>query len=308
MKIKKAEIGFLKTLIIILLIFVMLLFAVYRLLPLLKGKSDREACRLSLLGQSATMILPAGEKAIDPTCKTYNIVFFEDRVEYNGETKEVYDSRKNAMVKKFDSLTSEIVNRVVAEELRGCWYEFLEGKTDLWSLNNFFPWSSNRACFACSEITFDSSVKADKFEGFYNYTKNTLMLDSEMTYYNYYAEEFRRYSQYYDQKEDKNAWEEYADGMSIFDVVSHSKCPDFLYFTLGAPRKEVQRDIVFDTRDMNKYIVFFVKEGDSSKPRQATEVVKSVPEGCAPDTYFAYVIPFEKLSEQCSSIRRGAMK
>ncbi|MGF7473507.1 hypothetical protein WFJ45_22140, partial [Salmonella enterica subsp. enterica serovar Minnesota] len=66
-----------------------------------------------------------------PECKTFGVVFYDDHVEINGKTVKVYDTRKKASVRKFDGLTDDIVNRVVAEELRGCWYEFLEGKQSL---------------------------------------------------------------------------------------------------------------------------------------------------------------------------------
>jgi len=300
--------------IVVLLVLIVLAGFYTKIADSILKKADREICRASVLAQSITSLAPEGEEAVTPDCKTYSVVFFDDHVEINGKTAEVYDPRQNDYVKKFNGLTDDIVNRVVAEELRWCWYQFLEGKKSLFGLKNFFAWNSERACFLCSEISFDKSVTQDKFEEFYQYTKDTTMLksekqDSDLTYYSYYAEQPRRYGQYYDQYDDLNAWEEYATGMqSIISIIDTDKCEDYFYLVLFENRKPIEREIVFDTTPGKKYVVFFVREGKSSKPREVKGLFSDVPQGCAPETYFAYVLPSEKLSEQCSSLMRGSMK
>lgn len=307
---KRADFKMLRGIIVVLLIFVVLLLFAKSLNELITAKTDREVCRASVLAQSTVLILPEGENIVSPDCKTFHVKFFDNHVEINGKTIKVYDSRKKDVIKKFNGLTDEIVNQVIAEELRWCWYQFLEGKRILFGVAALFPLSSERACFLCSEITFDNSVKADSFTGFYDYTKEKTIPDSDMTYYEYYAEGFRRYSQYYDQNYYKNAWEEYADGMQeIIKLVDTRKCKDDLfYLVLFENRDPINREIVFDTTLGKKYVVFLVREGKSTKPREVQKIVNQVKEGCAPETYFAYVLPFKDLSEQCSSLRRGPLK
>jgi len=300
---KKAQIqSKLGIIIISLIIFVLLLIFLLKLHAYF-SKSDREICRSSVLAQSLLMQAPTpgSEKIVTPKCKTYKVVFFNDHVEIDDKTIEVYDSRKKDFVKKFNGLTDEIVNQVIAEELRWCWYQFLEGKKSLFNIKTLFAGGSVLSCYLCDEITFDSSVGEKEFKSFYNYTKHKTMPNSQMTYYEYYAEESRLYSPFYDRDPDKNAWEEYVQGRGN-EVFISEKCKE-LEVSLFEPRKPITKNIIFDTS--KKYAVVFIKEGITSKVR---EIIGTKEEGCSPETYFSYILSFDDLSEQCKSLRRGSMK
>ncbi|MBU1199456.1 MAG: hypothetical protein KKF46_06480 [Nanoarchaeota archaeon] len=315
---KKANLQTFVSIIVVLLIFVVLLAFFGPLKELILKTSERALCQASVSAQALTNILPAGDKAVSLDCKTYQVEFFEDHVDINDKKEEVYIDSLGDKTKKFDHLTDEVVNRVVAEELKWCWYEFLEGKKSLFGIADLFPWSSEKACFVCSEIVFDESVSQEEFTGFFEYTKEKTMLDSKITpfkdsdktYYEYYAEEFRRYSPFYDRDDGEFAWEEYTDGIEvIIKIIDISHCGDWISIATPADnRPKIEKNIVFNTSLGKKYVVFFVREGKTSKSRKAQEYVKPVDEGCAPETYFAYVLPFEDLDGQCSTLRRGGMK
>lgn len=178
--------------IIILLVFIVLAIAVTMLILNLNAKSEREVCRASMLVQSAAINAPEGEKLVPPQCKTYQVVFFEDHVEINGKTIEVYDERIQDFTKKFNGLTDQIVNRVIAEEMRGCWFQFLEGKKKIFTRTSLkFQLYSPDMGFICDEIMFDSNVKKEEFTGLYSYLQLKNMSGTQITYYTYLAEEPR---------------------------------------------------------------------------------------------------------------------
>jgi hypothetical protein len=310
----KALIG----IIVVLLVLIVLAGFYTKIADSILKKADREICRASVLAQSVAIIVPSGENLVTPDCKTYNVVFFEDHVEINGKTAEVYDARKNDYVKKFNGLTDDIVNRVVAEELRWCWYQFLEGKKSLFNINNIWS-STERTCFLCSEITFDKSVQSNQFKGFYEYTKDTAMPNSNLTYYQYYAEEPRKCIWRYEGIINAdNCWEAYAQGISnnIFtSTVQHFKeffshCSDivttFSTYWSSVSHDPVVKDVVFE-KD-KKYVVGFIREGVTSRYLQFLKWISSGSEDCYFETYFAYVFSYEHLQYHCSSMMRGSAK
>lgn len=278
-EIKKAKIGLLTTIIVILLIFVMLLIVYYRFIPKFLGKSNMEICRSSVLAQSVTMqAVPGGQKMVEPECFTTNIKFYENRVEVNTKPIEVLDSRKKDVVKKFDGLTNEIVNEVIAEELRWCWYQFLEGKKKVLSRSFIkFQGEAPQICFLCAEILFDTTVKKDEFTGFYQFTIGKVMPNSYLTYYSYYAEEPRICESF----GEGGCWEDYF-------------------------REEIAKPTKWETPDKTsfkkdtKYVVAFVKRGQEA---YAATIGFGFHEN-----YFAYVLPSFALANTCEDgIIRGAI-
>ncbi|MBW2990155.1 hypothetical protein KY348_00450 [Candidatus Woesearchaeota archaeon] len=314
---KKAGLSTLQTIIIILLIFVVLLIFYQDLRATLLKKSNREICRATALAQSVAVWAPEGENLVSLECKTYKVVFFEDHVEINDEIIEVYDPRKKDVVKKFNGLTEDIVNWVIAEELRWCWWQFLEGKKSLLNMKNFFG-SAERTCFLCTEITFDESVKTDEFKNFFKYTKEKTMPNSEMTYYQYYAEEPRKCIWRYEEIIDAdNCWEAYAQGISpniITSTVQHFKeafshcsgiIPALSTYWSSVTHYSVVKNITFE-KD-KKYAVTFVREGATSRHLELEKLVKGETD-CFFETYFSYVIPSDELGKHCGPVRRGSMK
>lgn len=287
---------------IIVLVVAILLFLYVRNLDSVSRSTcqlERAVCKSSVLQQALVLIV--SPDIINIQCPTYHIKFFDNHVERNFRTVSVYDKESGRSVKKFKHLTDDIVNQVVAREVECCWYQFLEGKENLFNLKNFWPSDSSLNCFLCSEIAFDESVTQDEFKDFYEYTKNNEMVNSEMTYYEYFAEEYRLYSPFYDKDAGRNAWEEYADGKGT-EVYISPKCKEFGE-SFFETRKPITRYITFNTS--KSYAVFFAKEGATSKIRK---LKTTPPEGCSPETYFTYVIPTNELSRQCDSLKRGPLE
>ena len=173
-----------------------ILFLYFQRLMDMNPEAERAPCRTSVLEQSIAIYF--SNDLINVQCPAYQIKFFEKRVEKNGKAIPIFDEDKEKEVKRFKSLDNDTVNEVIAEELRWCWYQFLEGKKTIFDMVNTFGnikdgfiREDKRLCYVCDEIVFDKSVKREMFGGFYNYTKETIMPNSEMTYYQYYAEEPR---------------------------------------------------------------------------------------------------------------------
>lgn len=177
---------------------------------------EREACRNSVLQQSivkkAPDIISSGIR-LASDCPTFDITFYEDHVEKtvvaNDKTRTndyIINQPGKKGFKKFDALNDEIVNYVVAEELAGCWYQFLEGKKNIfldeyWYKND---WNDNEnLCFVCSNFQFDfQEVEQDTFTGFYDFLQYARKRNVggtgyvEQTYYDYVIDNSRQCNNY----------------------------------------------------------------------------------------------------------------
>ena len=325
-KTKKAQLvkTFVRVAMVLIVLVLLLIFAI-KLQASINKKSDREVCRASVIAQSIAMFAPGGEKLVSPDCSTHNIVFYNNRVEIDGKQEPVYDSRRENTVPKFNGLTEEIVSQVIAEELRWCWYQFVEGKRSLFSMNNIFA-SGKRTCFICDEISFDSSVQQKEFKGFYEYTKTKAIPGLDMTYYEYYALGPRicssGYKADYDESnlyvDESMCWERYLRNNVTFIPPSITErmlnpikkitypimlVKEALQKSVYSNRPTMQADLTFDVAPGNKYVVFFVREGEISRAEKALKDDETLFE-----TYFAYVIPEEALSQQCNYVKRGSAK
>lgn len=282
--VKKAMVGELTIVIGVVLLVVLIIF-VGKLNAGFKGQgTDRDICKSSVSTQASVMEVPFGKGLIPTNCKTYNVVFYDNHVEINGKVQSVYDSRENQVVTRFDSLTNDIVNHVVAEELRGCWYQYLEGKKfilDRKSLLAIFETGQPRLCVLCDEISFDSSVPDSTFTGFYSYTKTHEVKDRSYTYYSYYAEGPTICTDYSSKPDFVNCWESY-----FADQVK-SENPSFT--PENTPTFRVGE----------KYAVVFIMRG--VKPGKKELFSESDVD------FFSYVLPADKLSGQCDTMQRGSV-
>jgi hypothetical protein len=98
------------------------------------------------------------------------------KLNYEGQT-----------ITKFDGLDEYLVNQVVAEEMRICWFEFGEGKIKV-MVNDNNPFAGKNVCFLCSEIQFEDGVKIEEFKGLIDYLENT-KYDDTKTYYEYFNQD-----------------------------------------------------------------------------------------------------------------------
>ena len=133
--------------------------------------ADVEKCRLSAIAQSKTKV--AGTSIVSLKCPRRQLTFYDNRVVVNGK-----------MVRKheFDKLDDKTVNKIIAEELRLCWYKMGEGEYDVFKQNII---AHDNVCVVCTEIDFDEDVKQEEFLGLVDYLEKEEMPNSDLTYQDY---------------------------------------------------------------------------------------------------------------------------
>ena len=164
----------------------------------LETLSDRETCRLSVLGHAATQLtidnLAATPEIISIDCKRRLVTIGGHSIELNGQSTAYYDGKQDKSIKQYDAPSPGVVDAVVADELAGCWYQFLAGKQDfLGDYIKLFSLNTKRSCFVCSEISFDKEARASFADGgntpFFDYIKEAkvrkLIDQQQPTLYNY---------------------------------------------------------------------------------------------------------------------------
>ncbi|GIU69244.1 MAG: hypothetical protein KatS3mg002_0480 [Candidatus Woesearchaeota archaeon] len=175
----------------ILLIAAILLFTVLILITTDYGnKGATETCRTSVLTQKYTEVF--GSSPISLECERRFIDIYPDHVELGYEpdkTKKINIYPNGKKISKYKELTNDIVNYVVAEEMRNCWYQFGEAKTEIFpndeSKLDIIGLSDDDICFICSEIRF-IDVKNKEYEGLVDYLKNNYPKDAKYTYWDYF--------------------------------------------------------------------------------------------------------------------------
>jgi len=136
----------------------------------LKRSSDVEKCRISAVSQSTFKV--AGASIVSLKCPRRYLTFFDNRVVVNGKMMRKYE---------FDKLDDKTVNKVIAEELRLCWYKMGEGEYDVFKQNMM---DGENVCVVCTEIDFDKGVEQSSFSGLTVYL-NHEMPNSNMAYLTY---------------------------------------------------------------------------------------------------------------------------
>ena len=139
--------------------------------------ADVEKCRLSVLSHSTS----SGKFLVPLKCPRRQLTFYDNKVNVNGKMMKKYD---------FDKLDNEIVNKIIAEELRLCWYKMGVG-----DINVFMPdfAASKNVCVVCTEINFDKSVKSStSFKGLFQYLDKD-MPSSKISYKDYITKSQEKY-------------------------------------------------------------------------------------------------------------------
>ena len=142
---------------------------------ILKKEVDDEVCRLSVLAQTNTKGI-TGKSPIKLDCPRHHITFFPKKVEKDSKEL-IIKLTDQKPASKFDSLNNDIINHVVAEEMRKCWRKM--GKGDLSVFENSFFAGVDSVCLICSEIEFDKSVPAQIFSGLPSYLENEIPRPNE---------------------------------------------------------------------------------------------------------------------------------
>lgn len=188
----KAQIGSLIKIILLAVAFILLLALTYLFFVKANNQGNVEACKLNVLAQDTTKTpgLTGTGSGLSLTKCNKNYVYFSDTKVETGwdpdsvKASEVFYNGKK--VKRFAELNDYIVNQVIAEEMRKCFYQMGEGKVAVFNSNVF---KSQNVCFVCSEIVFRPDVPQDtEFVGFIEYLKKTSYdaKGSKLSYYEYF--------------------------------------------------------------------------------------------------------------------------
>lgn len=167
---------------VILLVFVIgamiLLVTSYTIAGILKEDTDIETCRLSVLAQAQLRKVPVVGVSTPGTivpldCPSRRLKIFENKLDIDGkESKRYY----------FKKLSSDELNHIIAEELRLCWYQMVEGTKDIFEYDLI---SAQSVCLICSEVEFDEKLKGNSYEGLLDYLKSRKIPKADVTYFNY---------------------------------------------------------------------------------------------------------------------------
>jgi len=197
---KRGQFSFIIGLVIVIVVGLLLIFLAMKFGMKLSIEGSIDACHLSVIAQANTKLIknPVGDKSpFNINCDKRYITFYNDHatVSLNNAKAEPLSILINGkQATSYGALDDYVVNQVMAEEMRICYYEFGEGKQDVFdtSMTNGLKgiFYGNDVCFVCSEATFDKSVQPNTYTGFNDYIKRTYInadqYTAKMTYYDYF--------------------------------------------------------------------------------------------------------------------------
>lgn len=135
----------------------------------------------------------AGSKYdIDVTTKqtTFNINCPRFKVSFEDRKTVFSDVRTSEEFKEKVAKTEEDYYRILAEEMRGCWWQFHEGKFDVFDkLKVVGTGTTKNSCFICSEIFFEKKIPPLSLTGLNRYMKETKLKNSPTTYWKFLSSE-----------------------------------------------------------------------------------------------------------------------
>ncbi|MGV8150601.1 MAG: hypothetical protein ACP5NV_02630 [Candidatus Woesearchaeota archaeon] len=195
---KKAQMGTIVTLIIVVVIAILLITLGYLIFTDYSGKGEIETCRLSVLTQSNTEVPIVGASPLSLECKKRFVNIYKNKVEIGTDPEKtsvvnVYTS--SGKKKSFNTLNNDIINSVVAEEMKTCWYQFGEAKINVFPNDESLTeaggdllGAEDDICFTCSEIKFEN-IPGIEFSGLIDHLKNTNVPKTKYTYWDYFNQE-----------------------------------------------------------------------------------------------------------------------
>lgn len=190
---KKAQISTTIKLIIVVISAIIILLLLNKINQNYGNQGAIEICRTSVLSQAKITIGMTSPLSLE--CKRRFVDIYPDHVATGYEpdkTKKVNIYSNGKKINQYKEPTSDIVNYVVAEEMRICWYQFGESKTEIFPNNEAITegigTSDDDICFICSEIEF-IDIKNKEYTGLINYLKENYPKDAKYTYWEYLNQE-----------------------------------------------------------------------------------------------------------------------
>lgn len=284
-KSKRSEMGFLATILLILLAAIVLITAITQFSKKAGLEGVVQACRFSILAQSYTEVKPSTsgwESPLDIECSTRYVTFKNTEVlaGLDPETQkplDVYwDGKK---VKRFANLNDQIVNQVIAEEMKICWFQFAEGKTNVFPNNENWFQASDDICFICSNIEFDLPQQK-VYDGLYDFLSKTTIKKEGKTYLAYLS----------DASKSDATWDEFVK-IDDNDELERIYGDDYAF-------EKINEKMAFDTSKTKQYAIVFRRDYDSA----GIASVISIGAISDKDNYFIFVMPADKINEVCDLI------
>lgn len=158
---------------------------VFLLFTMLFAKVDlwtlRENCRISSWAEAkGSQYSLTGESAIALNCPRYKVNFMEGKT----EIKEIKSNKKNNLDEAKDE---EDYYRIMAEEMRGCWYQFHEGKVNVFDRGiDFIDTETN--CYVCDEVNFEKEIPVLTYENLNKFLQDETMKNADVTYWEFLSD------------------------------------------------------------------------------------------------------------------------
>lgn len=178
----KAQIESTLVVIVIGLLVAIIIFSMLvEIIKSLKKSSDVEICRLSVLGRSVAIkaTVVKSDVPINLDCKTRYVTIKPDGIYINEKR-----NKKDNFRRITDNDAQLKIKKLFAEEMRICWYQFLEGKQ-----TTFGVFGSPNKCVICSMIEFspEAQQQVKEIPGFGKYLMETTMPNTKVTYISYFT-------------------------------------------------------------------------------------------------------------------------
>jgi len=164
-------------LILILVIALILIVFIGKVTLFGKERSDVEICRLSVLAASKSKIV--GKPLVESIqCETRDIEINEKGIYKNNKKIETF---RNLGVSEGKSDAENKIKNLIANELYNCWYQFGEGK-----FNVFDDWNGQTIkCFLCSDINFKEIYSTFPSIDLTEFMAETKIPNTDKTYFQY---------------------------------------------------------------------------------------------------------------------------
>lgn len=184
---KKAFMPVLQGLIMFMIILIIMSTFYWGVVPVLKGESDKQLCKASVMAKygqkEATLGIKEGSIALQ--CYTQTVTVKDDGIYKVGR------KRKEVKIEDFKGLSGDPVDvlhqkinktrSVIANEMYDCWDQFWQGKLPIWT--------KGKRCVICSEIIFEKDVFG--IPGFkIGQYLNEAEIEKDVTYADFFDQKF----------------------------------------------------------------------------------------------------------------------
>ncbi len=187
---KKASISMIQLLILIGISLIILLAFEAPLLAKLLSSQKQENCEATVAVHKATKFFYDLTDSPTPiNCPRTQISFYENHMEIDQKAASIVvtENNKKKLITKYDTVNEQIINPILAEEMRKCWQNFGQGEGDTPFNRNFIK--QKHVCAVCSQIEFKAAPVNYNIDSLNNYVLKTKIPFADKTYKEYLNKE-----------------------------------------------------------------------------------------------------------------------